>query len=200
MSRRGLCVWFGVAVGFVALGCSSSAVSPPPSSAVPDAGDDTAIVIQDYAAGLAQVHVANSDVKLSIGSDPELSGGPVLSVQYPLATNDPAGRDVNCDAENQDWTAGNAVSFQIKPAQAVKISVSFLDRNHVAYTDYRELEGGAWQPVRITFADWPKNLYFQPKDAKLDQPMDVSEVTGIAFAPQVSTSGSLAVSKFVVVK
>jgi hypothetical protein len=42
--------------------------------------------------------------------------------------------------------------------------------------------------------------YFQPPDAKLGTPIDVSDVKFIAFAPQDRTSGRLAIGKFVVVK
>jgi Carbohydrate binding domain (family 11) len=107
---------------------------------------------------------------------------------------------VQCDAENQDWTAGRAISFQIKPAHAVRLSVSFLDRNLVAYTNWMELTGGTWQRVRIPFSEIRPNPYFQPPGAKTGAPLDVSEVKGIAFAPHDQTSGRLAVTQFVVLK
>ena len=103
-----------------------------------------------------------------------------------------------CEAENQDWSAGRVISFRIKPDHAVKVSVSFVDRNHVAYTSWTELQGGVWQPVRVSFAQVRPNPYFQPADAKADAAIDVSEVKGIALAPHDQTSGRLAISKFVV--
>jgi hypothetical protein len=100
--------------------------------------EDSMLVIQAYRGGLSGVHAGNPDVKLSI-SDPELAGEPVLRVDYPAPTEDPAGRDVRCTAENRDWTAGRAVSFRIRPVQALRMSVSFLDRNRVAYTTWLDL-------------------------------------------------------------
>ena len=155
-------------------------------------------VIQAYRAQLAGVHARNPDVELSVGYDPTLGEEPVLFVTYPAATDDPAGRDVWCDAENQDWSAGRAISFSVKPDHAMKISVSFFDRNRVAYTSWIELQGGVWQPVRVSFEEIRPNPYFQLPDAKAGAPIDVSDVKRVAFAPQNPKSGRLSISKFVV--
>jgi hypothetical protein len=92
------------------------------------------------------------------------------------------------------------MSFQIKPAQALRLSVSFVDRNRVAYTAWRDLNGGVWQAVRIAFDEIRPNPYFQPPGARLGAPIDVSEVGWIAFAPQDRTSGQLAIGAFIVSK
>src|SRR4030095_12996509 len=92
------------------------------------------IVIQSYERGLAAVRAANPDVKLSLGQDAALHAESVLLVEYPAPTGNPAGRDVWCNAENADWTKGQAISFQVKTDHAIRLSVSFLDRNRVAYT------------------------------------------------------------------
>ena len=80
------------------------------------------------------------------------------------------------------------------------MSVSFFDRNHVVYTAWVDLQGGVWQPVRVAFDDVRPNPYFQPPDAKAGAPLDVSDVKGIALAPQSGGSGQLALSAFVVTK
>jgi hypothetical protein len=198
--RRALCVGLLIAGASGAIGCASSTALPSASAPPAPAEVTPALVIQAYAEGLSHVHAANSKVQLGVAHDPEQGDGPVLLVQYPAPTDDPAGRDVNCDAETQDWSSGSALSFQIKPAHALKLSVSFLDRNRVAYTTWTKLEAGVWQPVRISFAEMQPNPYFQPPDAKKGAPMDVREVKGIAFAPHDETSGSFAVSKFVVLR
>ena len=156
------------------------------------------IVIQGYDDGLAGVRAANPEVHLSLGRDPSAPEERVLLVEYPVPTADPAGRDVQCAAVHRDWTGGRAISFQIKPAHALRLSVSFLDRNRVAYTAWRELKGGVWQPVRIAFDEIRPNPFFQPPGARTGAPLDVSEVEGIAFAPHDQTSGSLAIGRFVV--
>jgi hypothetical protein len=156
------------------------------------------IVIQAYDNGLAGVRAANPDVHLSVDRDPSISDEHVLLVEYPAPTGDPAGRDVQCAAENQDWTGGRAISFQIKPSHPTRLSVSFLDRNRVAYTAWTELKGGVWQVVRIPFDEIRPNPFFQPPGAKTGAPLDVSEVKGIAFAPHDQTSGRLTIGKFVV--
>lgn len=158
------------------------------------------IVIQDYRDELSRVRAANPNVKLRVARDPDLADEPVLLVEYPAPTGNPAERDVWCLAENQDWSGGRAISFQIKPAHALRISVSFMDRNRVAYTTWKELEAGMWQDVRISFDEIRPNPYFQPPDAKKDAPIDVSDVKAIGFAPQDGTAGELAVAKFVVVE
>jgi hypothetical protein len=158
------------------------------------------IVIQAYKNGLSSVRASNPDIKLSIGLDPALANEPVLFVEYPQPSDDSAGRDVWCDAENQDWRAGRAISFQIRPDHAIKLSVSFFDRNRVAYTAWEELEGGLWQPVRISFDEIRPNPYFQLPEAKTDAPIDVSEVKRVGFAPHDPSSGRFAIGRFMVIE
>jgi len=170
----------------------SSQSAAPLSDAV-----QTVVVIQDYSDGLTSVRSANVDVRMRIGRD---SDEPVLGVEYPVPTADPAGRDVQCLAKNTDWTAGHAIAFRIKPDHALTLSVSFFDRNRVVYTTRIELQGSVWQTVRIPFDDMRPNPYFQPPDAKKGAPLDVSNVSFIAFAPQDRSSGRLEIGTFVVAK
>jgi hypothetical protein len=158
------------------------------------------IVIHGYEGGLSGVRAANAAVHLKVGRDPALSDETVLFVDYPAPTDDPAGRDVQCDAENQDWSAGRAISFRVRPEHALRLSVSFFDRNRVVYTTFTELKGGVWQVVRMPFDEMRPNPYFQPPDARTGAPIDVSDVRRIAFAPQDKTSGRLAIGRFVVSK
>jgi hypothetical protein len=193
---RGILGCLTLAVG--AAGCANSATQPALSES--DTTEKAVVVIQAFKDGLSAIRAANPDVKLSAGRDPALADEPVLVVEYPARTDNPAGRDVWCDAENQDWTLGRTISFRAKPDHAVRLSVSFLDRNRVAYTTWTELQGGVWQTVRISFAEIRPNPYFQPPDAKTGAPIDVSEVMRIGFAPQDQAAGRLAISRFVVLK
>ena len=156
------------------------------------------VVIQAYREGLAGVRAANPDVHLSIGRDPSINEERILIVDYPARTSDPAGRDVQCAAVNQNWTAGRAISFQVKPDLATRMSFSFMDRNRVAYTAWVDLQPGAWQSIRIPFDALRPNPFFQPPDAKRGAPIDVSDVKAIAFAPQDEMPGRLAIGSFVV--
>jgi Carbohydrate binding domain (family 11) len=158
------------------------------------------IVIQDYREGLAGVRAANTDVHLSIDRDPSIPGERILIVEYPAPTGDPAGRDVQCVAITQDWTTGRAVSFRIKPDQAMRLSFSFFDRNRVVYTTWIDLRPGVWQSIRIPFDMMRPNPFFQPPDAKGGAPIDVSDVKGIAFAPQDNAPGRLAIGSFYVLR
>lgn len=163
-------------------------------------GAQPVVVIHAYTDGLTGVRAANPDVHLSLDRDPSIPDERVLVVEYPAPTGNPAGRDVQCAAQSQDWTAGRAISFQVRPAQDLRLSVSFLDRNRVVYTAWTELKGGVWQQVRLPFDEIRPNPFFQPPDAKAGGPIDVSDVKFIAFAPQDKTSGRLAIGKFVVSK
>jgi hypothetical protein len=156
------------------------------------------IVIRSYADGLAGVRSANPQMKLSVAQDSAVSDGRVLWVEYPSATRNPAARDVWAEAEHADWTAGHAIAFQAKPDHAMRISVSFMDRNRVAYTGWSDLRAGEWQTVRIAFEQIKPNPYFQPPGAKLGAPLDVSEVKAIGFAPQDPGPGRLAISRIVI--
>ena len=160
----------------------------------------SATIIHAFGDGLAGVRAASADVRLSVARDPALPDQPVLIVEYPAPTGNPAGRDVQCAAERQDWSAGRAIEFQVKPDHELRLSVSFIDRNRVVYTAYPELKGGEWQQVRIPFDQVRPNPYFQPPDAKKGSPIDVSDVKFIAFAPQDKTSGRLAIGPFTVSK
>jgi hypothetical protein len=166
----------------------------------PASPDAPAAVIQAYKDELSRACRANPDVRLSIGRDPSLPDQSVMLIEYPAPTGDPAARDVRCDAEDQNWTSGRAISFQVKPATPLRLSVSFLDRNGVAYTAWTNLQGGMWLRVRIPFAEIRPNPYFQPPGAKTGAPLDVSDVKWIAFAPQDQASGRLAISRFLVLR
>jgi hypothetical protein len=158
------------------------------------------LLIHTFKSDLAGVRAANPEVHLTVGHDPSKPDEPVLFVKYPEPTKDPGGRDVQCDAENHDWTPGRAISFQVKPSHDMRLSISFFDRNHVVYTAWTDLKADVWQPVRVAFDEIRPNPYFQPPDARLGLAIDVSDVRFVAFAPQDRTSGRLAIDKFVVVK
>ena len=155
-------------------------------------------VIQDYARGLAGVRAANRDVRLSVGLNSD--GDSILNVEYPASTEDPAGRDVQCAAEATDWSKGRGLGFQVKPDHDLRLSVSFLDRNRVVYTAWRDLKGDDWQQVRIGFDEIRPNPFFQPPGAKTDASLDVSDVKFIAFAPQDKGAGKLSLGRFVLLQ
>ena len=195
---------FSVLVLVLALSEAGSAASvqtrAPFAASLDNAGEKPVAVIQSYRNGLGGVHTANPEVQLTVGRDPSMRDESVLFVDYPMPTGDPAGRDVRCDAETLDWSGGRAIAFQIKPSHALRLSVSFLDRNNVVYTTWADLKGDVWQPVRIMLDAIRPNPYFQPPNAKRGSPLDVSDVKFIAFSPQDRMSGRLAISRFVVVK
>lgn len=195
----------GCAVSLLAPGTGAAGAANPSLQAARSAGFTRAevepvIVIQGYRAGLSGVRAVNPDIHLSVSRDPSISDDRVLIVDYPAPTNDPAGRDVQCVAESQDWTAGRAISFQIKPHHPLRLSVSFRDRNRVAYTAWTELKGGVWQLVRIPFDEIRPNPFYQPPDAKAGTTIDVSDVKGVAFAPHDQTPGRLVLGRFVATK
>jgi hypothetical protein len=152
-----------------------------------------ALVIHAFDGGLDGVSAASSSVRLSVAGDASI-GEPVLLVDYPAPTSDPAGRDVRCVVENQNWTAGKAIAFQVKADHPLRLSVSFIDRNGVAYTAWKDLKGTEWQAVRIPIDEIRPNPYFQPPGARTGAPIDVSEVRMIAFAPQDKVAGRLQIS------
>jgi hypothetical protein len=179
-------------------GCAGR--TPSEAGARDAASERPEIVVRAYQDGRPGVRTANPDVKLSIGHDPVHGDEPLLIVDYPPPGPDPAGRDVVCDVVRRDWSSGRAIAFRIKPSHAMMLSVSFMDRNRVVYTAWRELKAGVWQPVSISFDEIQPNPYFQPGDARTGAPIDVSQVTVIAFAPQDRTSGRLAISRFTVLE
>jgi hypothetical protein len=158
------------------------------------------IVIQDFRDGLAGVRVNDPAVALRIDREPELNGEAVLHVQYPAGSGKPAARDVWCQAIDRDWSAGRAIAFQIKPAAALRLSVSFMDGHRVAYTTWLELQGGRWQPLCIPLAELRPNPYFQPPGADTSGPLDVRSVNALGFAPQSPESGSLSIGRLVVIE
>jgi len=176
-------------LGFIFVGCSNSPSKPKPA---------LRIVVQDYKKGLSAVRSANPDVKLTMSSDSTQANPTVLVVDYPTPTVAAGGRDVFFRSKNKNWSKGQAISFQIKPDHKERLSVSLFDRNGVAYTHWVDLQGGVWQPVRIAFDEMKPNPYFQPADAKTGGPINVSNVKGIAFAPQDPLPGRLVVGEFVV--
>ena len=157
-------------------------------------------IVHDFQNGLDGIRTSNPAVKLSIGQDGSLEHQAVLLVEYPAPTSDPAARDVHLDAATINWSTGRALSFQVKPAAPIRLSVSFVDRNGVVYTSWTNLQAATWQTVRIEFAAIRPNPYFQPPTAKIGAPLDVTEVKGLAFAPQDPRAGRLALARIVLVE
>lgn len=141
------------------------------------------------------VHIANPQLKRSVQTVRQQ--GEVLVVDYPAPGSDPAARDIWFDVENQNWSRGKMIVFNARAERAIKLSVSFMDRNRVAYTSWTELPAGEWQTVRIRFSEIRPNPYFQPPDAKKGGPLDVSEVTRIGIAPQDPGAGRLSIGQLV---
>ena len=181
-------------------GAVSTESRPGQSTAADGRAEGTSpLVIQSFGDEISRACTAKADLRLSVGRDPAVADRAVLVVEYPPPARDPAARDVQCVAENRNWSAGRAIVFQIKPDHAMRFSLSFFDRNRVTYTTWRELKGGVWQPVRVPFDEIRPNPYFQREDAKTGRSIDVSDVSGIAFAPQDQASGRFAIGPFVVV-
>lgn len=190
-----------IAIGAtLVLACAASHPKAPQAaseSASQEAQKQPAMkTIQDYARQLQAVHSANPELKLAFTQDPSLHSERVLLVTYPAQNADPAGRDVWCDAEVQDWSPGSGLAFQVKADKAIKLSVSFQDRNHVAYTTWIPLSGGEWQRVELKFSELEPNPYFQPPNAKSGAPLDVSLVKRLGFAPVDEDGGQLSVGKW----
>lgn len=164
---------------------------------LPASGEAQVMVVRPFTEQLTGIQVMNPNVKLSVARDPA-RGQLVLSVEYP-APSGPASRDVWSDAEHRDWSNGRAIAFDAKPDQAIRLSVSFRDRNGVAYTSWADLDADEWQHIEIPFAEIKPNPYFQPPDAKTGAPLDVSEVMRIGFAPQSREGGRLAISEFAII-
>jgi hypothetical protein len=147
----------------------------------------------------ATVKPNSADVQVSIGSDASVPGEKVLTVIYPAASANPAARDVQVSAEKTDWSAGEGLMFRAKAEHPMRMSVSFMDRNHVVYTAIVNLTSGNWEQVAIAFDQIEPNAFFQPPDAKKGSAIDVSDVKFIAFAPQEKGAGRLSVTAFRVV-
>jgi hypothetical protein len=162
------------------------------------ASDSTrGIVLQDFSGGAASVHARNPVIKLRIDRHPVSPNERVLLIEYPAATDNPAGRDVWLDVEQRDWTRGSAITFQVKPDHPTRMSVSFADRNHVAFTTWVDLPDTTWQSVRLRLDRIRPNPYFQPPDAAVGKPMDLREVNGLGFAPQDRAAGRIAIGTIV---
>jgi hypothetical protein len=157
--------------------------------------DGSMIGIRNITPELAGVQIANPQLKRSVEI---VSGqGEVLVVDYPAPGSDPAARDIWFDVENPNWSTGKSIVFNARAGQAIKLSVSFMDRNRVVYTSWTELRAGEWQTVQIRLSEIRPNPYFQPPDAKRGAPLDVSEVTRIGVAPQDPGAGRLAIGQLV---
>jgi len=80
------------------------------------------------------------------------------------------------------------------------LSVSFADRNHVAFTTWIDLSDTTWQTVRVDFDKIRPNPFFQPPGAAVGKPMDRSEVNGLGFAPQDRAAGRIAIGRIVLIR
>ena len=53
----------------------------------------------------------------------------------------------------------------VKADSALRLSVSFLDQNGVAYTAWADVVPGDWRTVELPFEQIRPNPYFQPPGA-----------------------------------
>ena len=157
------------------------------------------MTVHSFRGGLAGAR-AKAAVHLTVSPDSARGGEPMLLVEYPAPNGDPAFRDVQLDAERTDWSAAKALRFDVQVAHAIRLSVSFVDRHHVVYTAWTNVQAGAWQTIRIVFDAMRPNPYFQPPDAEQGAPLDVTDVKGVAFAPQDPQAGRLAITDIILVK
>src|SRR5262245_5612543 len=140
-------------------------------------------IVHGFENTLDGVHTRNPAVNLRIATDLGLGKEAVLVVEYPPPSGDPAARDVQLDIATANWSRGRALSFQVRPAAAIRLSLSFIDRNGVVYTSWTNLQRDVWQTVRIDFAAIRPNPFFQPPGATVSAALDVTEVKLLAFAP-----------------
>src|SRR5262245_6940384 len=140
-----------ISTRLVACAAAFAATLPLPAlgqSKVDDARQAVA-VLQDFTAGMARVHARNPAIKLRIDDHPTIPNERMLVVDYPAASGDPAARDVWLDVDQRNWTQGRAITFQAKPDRPTRLSISFADRNHVAFTMWIDLRDTTWQTVRV---------------------------------------------------
>jgi hypothetical protein len=173
--------------------------APSPPNLQLQSAESPTTTLHDFRNGLAGVHSNNPAMRLHVALD-SVTHTPVLQIDFPAASGDPAARDVYLGAESRDWSTGHAVIVRVRPTQAIRVSISFLDRNRVAYTTWFQLRAAVWQTLRIPFSDFKPNPYFQPPDARRGAALDVTDVSGIGLAPQGPAAGRLAISGIFVVR
>jgi hypothetical protein len=76
------------------------------------------IAIRSIDEQMSGIRANNPAVKLSVIQDAALEGDRALSMEYPPASG-PTSRDVWCDAVEQDWTRGRALSFKAKSDEPI---------------------------------------------------------------------------------
>lgn len=74
-------------------------------------------------------------------------------MEYPRPSDDLAGRDVCCDAEDRNWSRERAIAFRAKPAHPTRLSMSFMDRHHVAFTTWVDLPDTTWHQLPLSLND-----------------------------------------------
>lgn len=190
MKKALVASWLVLACG----GCAQPVAAPPSTTPIEQRQAPT--YVRWFAVALDGIKAQNPEIALRVGHHVSLGDENVLFVDYPKPTADPAGRDVWIEPAVTDWSHARALSFRANPDHAMKLSVSFLDRNRVAYTAWFELQGSRWNDLRLAFDAIQPNPHFQPPDARPGLPIDVSEVKALGFAPQDEAQGSLGMTAF----
>ena len=128
-------------------------------------------------------------MKLRVDRDSTAGGEPVLLIDYPARSSDPAGRDVYFEAAHRDGQreARSAPHQFIACNLGVRL-VSRPESRCVHRVDGIEARRGTRSGSGS--AMFGENPYFQPPDANRGAPLDVSDVGGIGLAPQDSASGT----------
>ena len=157
-----------------------------------------AVVLQAFERGTDIVR-ARPTVTLHVVTDAEIPTERVVVVEYPPPGADPASRDVWIDTEHRDWSKARAIEFEVRALHPTRISVSFIDRNRVVYTTWSDLLHTSWHTVRVVLDSIQPNPYFQPPEAMKGRKVDVSDMSGLALAPQDTTAGTLWIRKVLLV-
>ncbi len=121
-------------------------------------------VIQNCELGLDGVKMGPM---LKAGLEPSTPGtGHTLAVNYEATSDVGPLRDVWSTPRSRNWSSAKAIRFRIRPGNTMELSVSFIDKNGLGFTQRTgPLKTAEWQTVMLSFDKFWFNRYAQPDKA-----------------------------------
>jgi hypothetical protein len=85
----------------------------------------------------------------------------------------------------QDWTGAKRLTCKVYSSEPIYIDFGFNDANQNAYVaHFPQTKGKGWETLTLPFEKFDLNEYYQPPEAKKDQPLDLSHIETFNIAPQ----------------
>ena len=155
-------------------------------------GKAGALVVQDFETLEASAYGPFSDdklgskISLTLKDEIGVRGNQVGVVDYDMKPKSWCGYWMRAgdDWSGQDWSGAKELELRVYSREPLQLQVAFNDANQNAYVgEAVGTAGKGWELLKVPFASFALNAYYQPPQAKKGAPLDLSHVETFNLAP-----------------